>query len=65
MENYDGSLVYRCFSNENEAHDYISDYFDGDLDKCFIAIFDPRVSSETMKEEIIEAVKLNLGEEEC
>lgn len=65
MENYEGSVVYRCFSKEEEAHDYISDYFDDVLDRCFIAIFDPSISQERMKKEIIEAVKLSIGEEEC
>ena len=62
---YTGSLITDCFPNEEDALGFVHEYFGGDLSKCFIAIFDPAVNPERMKEEIIEAVKCSLGEEEC
>lgn len=62
---YEGSLITSCFPNEQDALEFLHEYFNENLSKCFIAIFDPEVNKWQMQEEITESVKLNVGQEEC
>jgi hypothetical protein len=65
-EFYEAALVYDCFSDEDDAKQFIYEYADKRLSKCFIAIFDPDVSKSQMTREIIEAVKcMGSSEGEC
>lgn len=58
MDFYEGSLVYDCFDNEEDAHAFIRVYMDVTLQKVFIAVFDPWVEGSEMTKEIVEAVKV-------
>ncbi len=64
IEFYEAALVYDCFGDEDDAHQFISEYADNRISKCFIAIFDPDVSKEQMAKQIIESVKCSFKEDE-
>ena len=40
MDFYEGSLVYDWFDKEEDAHEFMSEYMDVNLQKVFIAVFD-------------------------
>jgi hypothetical protein len=63
IEFYEAALVYDCFSDEEDAHQFISEYVDTRISKCFIAVFDPDVSKEQIAKNIIEAVKCSFRED--
>jgi hypothetical protein len=58
MDFYEGSLVYDWFDKEEDAHEFMSEYMDVNLQKVFIAVFDPLVKGSDMTKEIVEAVKV-------
>lgn len=61
---YEGSLIYDCFEDARDAIEFICEYKDDNLSKCFIAVFDTAVSKKQMTEHILEAVRVMGGDEE-
>lgn len=59
MDFYEGSLVYDCFDNEEDAHAFMSEYMDVDLQKEIVdnAKNSCTISKE-MKDEALKAFML-------
>lgn len=61
---YEGALIYDCFDSEEDAHVFIHEYKDGNLNRVFVAIFDKEVSKGQMTKFLVEAVKVTGSSED-